>query len=310
MVNTHVEQLVLSIAPTGCHLINLPKRIWVFGGPIAIDTGHPCESLRDSFWRQQLAAIPSRPWFEYLDRPENHPGWWAFSGYDNLLEFERDACYLASQMVVFSESPGSHAELGALAADSSILPRLMVVVQQKFLEDDWRESFLNLGPIRRVELLGRKCVIGTESDHDLEPDDFQVIVESFDASFAGPQHRRVELNPENPTHRLLLIADLVDLLLVSKVSDINAALLHFSIQIQEAELLKALNLLNFFGLVRLEMRGYEPFWVRKRSSDAPWIDYRSVTHHVPFDRSRFKIERQNSLATDQRRNSILQQVAA
>lgn len=310
MLRTPVEQLVASIARTGCRVVNLPKRVWVFGGAIAVDTTRRSESLRDSFWRQQLRSVPSRPWFEHLDRPENYPGWWAFSGYDNLLEFERDACYLASQTIVFSESPGSHAELGALAADEFILPRLFVVVQQKYLEEAQRQSFLNLGPLRRADLLNQKCVIAGSADVDLPEDDFDAVVESFDSSFSPLQTRRAELNTANPVHRLLLIADLVDLMLVSKVADIQAALEHFHVSIQTEQLERSLALLDFFGFVRREMRGTEPFWVRSRNSDGPWIDYTSVTPHVPFDRQRFKVEWQGVVAADRRRNSIFQRQAA
>ena len=309
MERTPVEQLALSIASTGCRVINLPKRIWVFGGGIAPDTKEPSESLRDSFWRQQLRSHPGRPWFEHFDRPENHQGWWAFSGYDNLLEFERDACYLASQTIVFSESPGSHAELGALAADEFILPKLLVVVQQKYLEEDHRESFLNLGPLRRVELLKKKCVIAGVSNTDLLEDDFDAVVETFDLAFGPFQQRRVEFHSLNQTHRLLLIADLVDLFLVSKVSDIKTALDYFGVHMDVGQLERALSLLFFFGFVRLETRGTEQFWVQVKDGEAPWLDYTSITPHVPFDRQRFKVEWQAIVATDKRRNSIFQRQA-
>lgn len=310
MLQTPIEQLAASVAPSGCRVINLPKRVWVFGGTLAADSTHRSESLRDSFWRQQLRTFQGREWFEHLDRPENHPGWWAFSGYDNLLEFERDACYLASQTIVFSESPGSLAELGALTADDFILPKLLVVVQQKYLEDAERQSFLNLGPLRRAELLRRKCVIASPNSCDLLEDDFDAVVESFDSAFGPLQPRRVDLNADDPMHRLLLIADLVDLFLVSKVADIKAALEHFHVHLRLEQLERSLKLLDFFGLVRQEMRGTEPFWVRLKSSDAPWIDYTSVTPHVPFDRQRFKIEWQAILVADKRRNSIFQRQAA
>ena len=310
MSSTPIEQLISSVAPVGCRLINLPNRIWVFGGTIAPDTKEPSESLRDSFWRQQLNANPSRPWFAHFDRPENHNGWWAFSGYDNLLQFERDACYLASQTILFSESPGSFAELGALALDDSILPRLFVVVQGKFLAPQTRASFINLGPLKRVDLQHHKCIIGSPGKTILNPDDFDAIVDTFESSFEHKQHRSEELDPTNPTHRLLLIADLVDLMLVSKAADLQRALLHFQISLDEIALGQALNLLNFFELVRLEMRGNEPFWVRLQNGDAPWINYTSVTAHVPFDRTRFKVECERLLQSDRRRKSMLERVAA
>jgi hypothetical protein len=306
MHGTPLDQLIATVDPRGCHLINLPSRIWVFGGPIAEDSSHSCRSLRDSFWRQQIATLQQRSWFKHLDRPENHPGWWAFSGYDNLLEFERDACYLASRIVLFSESPGSHAELGALALDDSILPRLFVVVQAQFMEGDLRESFLNLGPIRRVDLKGSKCVIGTTHSRHLPPDDFEAIVDSVDAALDNKPHGRITLHQINPTHRLLLIADLVDLLLVSKLADLQRALVHFGIAISDADLQRGVGLLAFFKLVRFEQRGTEPFWVRCTSGDAPWVDYTAAIGQTHFDRTRFKVSCQEWIRTDNRRSPIFE----
>jgi len=85
--------------------------------------------------------------------------------------------------------------------------------------------------------------------------------------------KKAKLDTENPTHRLLLIADLVDMLLVSKISDLQMALKSFEVKLPDAELLKALKLLAFFRLVRAEWRGNELFWVRHEKSEAPWMDY-------------------------------------
>lgn len=309
MADSPLDYLLATVNPRGCHLINLPRRIWVFGGPIAEDTSHPSESLRDSFWRQQLQSFPARLWFENLDRPENHPGWWAFSGYDNLLEFERDACYLASRTILFSESPGSHAELGALALDDSILSRLFVVVQAQYLNGTLRQSFLNLGPIKRVDLQGHKCVIGTTHKTLLPSHDFEAIIDSVDHAFMERPHRRVALQETNPTHRLLLIADLVDLLLVSKLPELLQALKHFGVVSYENDLERSLNLLAFFELVKKEMRGTEPYWVRHTESDAPWVDYTAITSeegNEKFDRTRFKTACLKHINEDNRRRPILE----
>ena len=96
-----LDQLHDQLDPGACRLANLPGRIWLFGGKGGFRMGSPdpCESLRESFWRQSMAlpTSPGRAWVTDLDIPENHPGWWAFSGYDDLLTFERDACHLARE---------------------------------------------------------------------------------------------------------------------------------------------------------------------------------------------------------------------
>lgn len=299
-----LDQFVEIVDPGACHLINLPDRIWVFGGPCSRD-GEAAASLRDSFWKQTLQSTTQQPWLKYLDRPENHNGWWAFSGYDDLLEFERDACYLARATILFAESPGSLSELGALAIDESILPRLHVVVQSRHLADTRRESFLNLGPLKRVEKHGCRCVIGGDSDTQLPGAEFEIITESI-TTWLPTQPRTAALRVENPTHRLLLLADLVDLLLVSKIDDIRRAAAHFGVALSEPEVTRAMMLLDFLGLVKLEHRGREPFAVRREKSAAPWVNYTAKPGGPRFDRSRFKIAAEDFIKGDQRRNSVFE----
>jgi len=297
-----LDQLIDTVDPGACHLINLPSLIWVLGGPFTPDSGKTSTSLRDSFWRQTLSTSKQLPWLEQLDCPENHNGWWAFSGYGDLLQFERDACYLARATILFAESPGSLAELGALALDESILPRLLVIVQSQYLQEETRESFLNLGPLKRVQERGFRCVIGASSNQSLPVEDFETITESIN-SWLPKTHHSLALRASNPTHRLLLLADLVDLLLVSKKNDLLRAATHFGVKMDESELLRALNLLDFFGFVKLETQGNEPFWVRRRTSRAPWVDY-TAKAEGRFDRIRFKVTCEECIQKDPRRQSI------
>ncbi len=298
-----LDQLIDMVDPEACHLINLPNRIWVFGGPCNSDSDPT--SLRDSFWRQTLTSSTQADWLEQLDRPEDHEGWWAFSGYNDLLQFERDACYLARATVIFSESPGSHAELGALALDDSILPRLLVVVQSKYLHEGTRESFLNLGPVKRVHDKGRRCVIGTAHKILLPEDDFQTIMDEISAWLPTVPQKSL-LQTKNPTHTLILLADLVDLFHVSKAADLLRAITYFGVSWDHAKLERALKLLEFFRLVRLELRGSEPFWVRRHKSDAPWVNYTAKSSKEPFDRSRFKVASEKHVQSDKRKKSIFE----
>ncbi len=283
--------------------MNLPNRIWVFGGVCSPDS-EPA-SLRDSFWKQAFQSTISQDWLGRLDRPENYEDWWAFSGYEDLLEFERDACYLARATILFAESPGSLAELGALAIDQSILPRLLVIVQSRHIQENQRRSFLNLGPFKRVDQHKGLCVIGGDSGKALPSAEFDAIADAI-TSWLPEDKRAVILKPDNPTHRLLLLADLVDLLLVSKLADLQRAMAHFGLNMTESELERALALLAFLRLVKLERGWREPFAVRRQDSDAPWIDYTAALDKPRFDRIRFKIAAEAFVKSDQRRNSIFE----
>ena len=307
-----LDQLRDQLDPGACRLANLPGRIWLFGGKGGFRMGSPdpCESLRESFWRQSMAlpTSPGRAWVSDLDIPENHPGWWAFSGYDDLLTFERDACHLARAIVLFPESPGSLAELGALAVDDAIVDRLLVVVQSEYLEVDNRESFLNLGPLKRAEALKNRCVIGVKSAKALPAEDFETVMEFVDVRL--PHMRSTEkLRLEAPTHKLLLIADLVDLLLISKPADLQVALFHFGVSLTLSELERAAKLLEFFGLVRIEHRGTEHFFVRREKADRTWVNYAARDGKPAFDRSRFKLARHTLIEGNRRMLSVLERTA-
>lgn len=307
-----LDQLRDQLDPGACRLANLPGRIWLFGGRGGFRAGstEPCESLRESFWRQSLAGPRSsaRAWVDDLDIPENHAGWWAFSGYDDLLTFERDACHLARAIVLFPESPGSLAELGALAVDDAIVERLLVVVQSEYLNANNRESFLNLGPLKRAEALENRCVIGVKSARSLPEEDFDTVMEFVDARL--PRMRSTEkLRVDAATHKLLLIADLIDLLLISRPAELQAALLHFGVSLTPPQLERAAKLLEFFGLVRIEHRGTEHFFVRREKADRTWVNYAARDGKPVFDRSRFKLARRALLDGDRRLLTVLERTA-
>lgn len=299
-----LDLLIEQVEPKACHLINLPKRLWVFGG-VCNQLPQESTSLRDSFWKKTLTSTLTQTWMQELDRPEQHEHWWAFSGYKDLLTFERDACYLARGIILFAESPGSLAELGALAIDDAILPKLLVVIQSKYLDSNNRQSFLNLGPIERVRNIDGHCIIDPPSDKELMENDFDTVIDKITSWLPNTQKSSI-LNVENPTHRLLLLADIIDLLLVSKLTELKKAVNFFEIKISDEEILRALALLDFFGFVKLEERGNEKFWVGHSRSNAPWINYKSNRPETHFDRSRFKIACSKLIENDPRRKALLE----
>ena len=299
------DELCEVLDPKGCRVTNLPARIWLFGGPCAVNTEDGCLSLRQSFSKACLlwpsASTPL--WMKALEQPEHYPDWWAFSGYSDLLEFERDAAYLSSAIVLFSESPGALAELGAFAIDETLLPRLIVVVDQKFVESANQRSFLNLGPLKRIRDNKMLCVIDSESSFSLSDDNVKITIDFITASLPTT-HKTEAFLPNNPTHRLLLIADIIDLLIVSKADDLMCVLEHFKVSLPLEQLRKLLNLLQFFELVLIQNRGHEMFLTAPRRSAATWIDYTARHGRSAFERSKFKLSALDHVRGDTRRNLI------
>ena len=192
-----------------------------------------------------------------------------------------------------------------MAIDDSILPRLCIVVERRYLQDDKRASFLNLGPFARVEKHGNRCVIDDAEKHEIAKVDLDSLVQSVE-NWLPKIPLATKLRLTNPTHRLMLLADLVDLLLVAKLQDIQQALRHFNVHFEDTALLQVLKLLDFFKLLKIEYRGSEPFIIRNSISGAPWIDYTAVQGKSAFDRSRFKANCSTWIKADARRSSILE----
>lgn len=114
----------------------------------------PPLSLRDAFYKA-------------IDNPVMNEGEWLrpeditaafdfFTSYSDILIFETDLAQIVKLIVLFCESDGSAAELGAFTTVGEILNRLFVIVREYHWEQN---SFIKLGPLRRIEnKVGRKAI--------------------------------------------------------------------------------------------------------------------------------------------------------
>jgi len=265
---TSLDLLQSAIDPETLAISELPKRVWVFGGPVDIVYGSTDNtsylSFRDAFLRKLFYESP--PLSYNLEFPEKYPEWWKFSGYLDLFEFERDACYLSTAIILFLESPGALVELGMLAIDNYLIDRLFVVVSSFYVSVNERSSFINLGPLSRISnSKGKICWITSNPGEVLNDVGFSIIVEEFKSWIKTPKTTR-KYEALNTTHLLLLIADLIDLFSVSTEYEILQSLCHFKINLHISDLRKYLHLLAFFSLARQEPLGSQSFWTQHPNS--------------------------------------------
>jgi hypothetical protein len=280
----------------------LPHRIWLFGGQFADDSASSPRSLRDAFYR----SCHQRPhsWIADIARPEDYPDWLAFSGYEDLLLFERDAGFLSRAVVLFVESEGAIAELGAFALDEQLHKKLFVVISRKYREPPFRQSFLNLGPLKRIESSKGHdenapsgiCVIEAEKPSEITDAELDLIFRTLD-EWLTLDHASERFRKDNPTHRLLLIADLVDVLQVLSERQLIDALKHFGVDLDRTEVRKSAQLLDLMGLVRLSERGNEKFLVTLRARGTPLLEYDAVGGQR-FDRLSFKTKAWQLVSSD------------
>lgn len=117
--------------------------IFVCSGPVDAKVAVP-PSLRDAFMR--IHCTP--PFSRYLTiLAEELNAFFPEGEYKDILKFETDIAQICDLIILFSESYGSVAELGAFSMIEEIALRLLVVM------DDFNygeSSFVTLGPVRSL----------------------------------------------------------------------------------------------------------------------------------------------------------------
>ncbi|MCK1386807.1 retron St85 family effector protein [Bradyrhizobium sp. 21] len=118
--------------------------VFLCGGAINAALSTPL-MLRDAFLRIVHVTAPR---YNVILAEDAKP-LVADAGYDNLLLFESDIAQVVGQILLFVESPGSLAELGAFAALDTVSPRLLVVLDEHYYN---QSSFVKQGPLRYLEI--------------------------------------------------------------------------------------------------------------------------------------------------------------
>ncbi|MCM0613041.1 retron St85 family effector protein [Marinobacter sediminum] len=99
--------------------------------------------------RSKMASIFSKyPRYEVLYPEDLFDDLLAGQGQHSLLKLENILAESVDAIVLFPESPGSFAELGAFSNNTKLANKMIVVPNQKFKSD---KSFINYGPIRLVK---------------------------------------------------------------------------------------------------------------------------------------------------------------
>ena len=103
--------------------------------------------------------------------------------YSDLLQFETDLAQVTELVLLFCESEGSLAELGAFSMVDEIAQRLLVVIREKY----WKsESFVRFGPLRALEKR-----YGHEYVYVLDDVDINIVGESFEKVDLGSLRDRL-----------------------------------------------------------------------------------------------------------------------
>ncbi len=296
-----IESFSATVDPNRATVVSFPEFIAIFGSAISFNKRYSKpKSERDAFYwwinehRKELV--------ELLLFPESYNDWSDFSTYSDLLLFEKDLGYLTSVVLVFLESPGSIAELGAFSQIESLSERLLVVVK-----DDChpKNSFISLGPIRSIKETQKYpncvCVVPKGTPTQLAAH-IPVIVEMLDKKRADKKYK-INFDANNLQHQIILVLDLVNLFLTVQKTELQKLAQLFIGEIALSRLSQILFLLEKTCLIKCKHYGNNQYFV-------PWkfrkiyLDYTSKTDESPFKRETTKALVWKEIQNDQYRKHV------
>jgi hypothetical protein len=261
--------------------------VFLCGGAINASLATP-EVLRDAFLRIARVAAPK---YEVMLAEDAKP-LVVDAGYDNLLRFESDIAQVVGQILLFVESPGSLAELGAFAALETISPRLLVVLDEHYYN---QSSFVKHGPLRYLETeQGEESIVALDRAHigidargkiaGLNTANFaNAVLPALDKRLSKlPKFEK--LDPRNAGHAILLMVGLCQELGALTQSELRGHLTNFGVKdLRFSNFSYCAELLKWVRKIR---KGNNIFYVASAIEAA--LDYQLTKTAVPRDKLRWR----------------------
>lgn len=287
------SSLAESIQPATVRVHPPSSVIFLCGGLVDAKPPNPPESLRAAFLRLQLpdefekyriviaeAAEPMLP----------------VAGYRDLLTFESDIAGVVALILLFSESPGSLAELGAFAALPNVASKLLVVIDDGYYEDS---SFIKNGPIASLELnQGDEWVlvvdrneIGLSADHNIfdlkhEYLDENVVPAVLQRLNSTPSYEKFD--PHNDGHFILLLTGLIQLCGALTISELKSMIDRLGFPKAQSRITNFLYCGELMGWIKKTKKGNHTFYVCRPGEDA--IEFTAVPKAEIKEKVRWKAE--------------------
>jgi len=266
---------------------NPPDYVFLCGGKL----DDPVHSLRAQFYIRKV--VPDVDLLRKIQLAELADQWYQTRKlFDDLLELEEHLAGLSACILLFVESPGAIAEFGAFSQMDSLRNKLIVVVEQSHYK---QQSFIRNGPIEQVHRTRPDCLLtypwlaaptGTsQGEIDVAALDgtLDEISKALQATLST-KPRTSSFLPKDHGHRMLLIADLVKLNVVSLQSEIQDILRGLGIPLERQPLAKYLYLLEQLGLISLEPYGHTDYYVSAKGTP----DFIWYAPKTPADRTRLR----------------------
>ncbi len=224
--------------------------------------------------------------------------------FSDLLELERYLVHLAGMTVLFVESPGSIAELGAFAALDDLRPKTLAVLNEFF---GISGSFIADGLLTKIKRDSPDQVLY----YNWAPDDLdsqtaaEVFCEMFDDLVAvlelrdSNRHQTEKLDPGSLGHTLLLVADLVRMGLVVERAQLAKCLNILGCEAAAKDLERHLAILECTGLITERRRRSGTYFIRREP--VPFVQYGFKGDGKPKDMTRLQSDIRDALDPSLRR---------
>lgn len=291
-----------SLRVDDCKITNTPRLIFLCGGKT--EKAGPHLSARDFFYRYLLRQGSSIALSVKLAEDVNE--WYRKDVFPDLLELESYLADFADITVLFVESPGSIAELGAFAASDVLRPTTLAVLNSFYGS---KSSFISDGPVRKIENENQDLVHyynwdperlnepSTVEEFETMATDLTLFMESRSSSH--PKEQRLDRKKHG--HVLLLIADLIGIPGVVTITEVDDCLRGLGLKLDKKQLNCYISLLESMSFIKEVRRSNQKFYVSKNPMSFVRYAYRPEASLK--DRTRIKSNIRAAL--DERRTAVL-----
>lgn len=298
----------LNLAKTKIH--KFPSKIFLCGGP------NSCPE--DGCWASARHFVT-----DYLQRQrpdladeivlaEIHADWRSGTHYKTLMDVELDIASLAKIIVIFLESPGAIAELGAFAMIREFREKIHIFIQRDHFD---KRSFINDGLIAYTDTaIPQNRIYSYEwSIEGNKLKDYVTIEERVDdivcdiSDALAKTRGEFEFDGAHSGHQILFLGQMIYMfgaLLINECYGIMCRLFLLS----KNDVLCRLYALERIGIIKKEPYGKSHYYIPKAES-LPCLLYSKKTGS-PIDSMMYMIEfREKIKSIDERRFSVISKYA-
>jgi hypothetical protein len=287
-----IPELLELIDASSIRVYQPTSLVFVCGGAIDVTSIKP-RSLRDAFMRLTHKSPFNR---HHALLAEDLNAFFPRGNYTDILSFESDFAHLSSVLIVFSESFGSAAELGAFAMVDDIAYRLLIVIDDKHYKEN---SFITLGPIRAMEnkhgetavcVLHRSDIKITSIDRidGLDEDAFaRHMAFAIDARISATKDHST-FDKSIPGHVIKLLVGLIQHYGALTFGEIEVALYCLDVCLSKDRLSNYLLCAEFADWIKKDKRGTDTFYAAVAEKDA--MKYKLKPGNPPIDKLRWQAD--------------------